>query len=71
MEPQIRMELNRVDAQRAALIAIAKQQGVRVEELQGVDGTFLLTPLILARSNLLLALAIYKDSKAGRSRSWG
>lgn len=66
MEPQIRMELNRVDAQRAALIAEASRQGVKVEELQALDGTFLLTPLILARSNLLLALAIYKNN--GRAR---
>jgi hypothetical protein len=67
MEPQIRSELNRVDAQRAALIAEAKRQGVEVQELQALDGTFLLTPLILARSNLLLALAIYRDTKrAGR-----
>lgn len=69
MEPQIRSELNRVDAQRMALNAEAQRQGVEVYELKALDGTYLLTPLILARSNLLLALAIYKDSKT-KSRTW-
>jgi hypothetical protein len=70
MEPQIRSELNRVDAQRAALNAEAQRQGVDITELKALDGTYLLTPLILARSNLLLALAIYKDTKTSKSRGW-
>jgi len=70
MEPQIRSELNRVDAQRAALNGEAQRQGVDITELKALDGTYLLTPLILARSNLLLALAIYKGTKAGKSRTW-
>lgn len=68
MESQINTELNRVNAQRMALTAEAQRQGIDVTELKALDGTYLLTPLILARSNLLLALAIHKDTKTGRSR---
>lgn len=70
MEAEIRTELNRVNALRFELNAQAEKQGCKVEQLVGIDGTHLLTPLVLARSNLLLALAIYKNTKSGKNRTW-
>lgn len=63
MEAQIRTELNRVDALRAELNAQAIKNGCKVEQLKYMDGTYMLTPLVVARSNLLLALAIHKNTR--------
>lgn len=63
MEAQIRSELNRVDALRANLIAAAKSQNEDPYAMVGMDGQYLMTPLVVARSNLLLAMAIHKGQK--------
>ena len=60
-----RLESTLVDINRqiAAVIDIARKQGVEPEQIMSADGHHLMTPLLLARAQALNGLAVLHDKK--------
>ena len=63
MEAQLRTELARINAMHVAIVEDAKMHGVALGEIYSLKdshGNYVMVPLILARSNCLLALSNLK-----------
>jgi hypothetical protein len=55
---QLRAHLAQIDVQIAQVSEVAAEMGIQANQVRNPDGTFLITPLLLAKAQTLSAMAM-------------